>query len=136
MRKLLLCSTAVLALWGCSDSTAPKVATSVAIVPGSLSFDAVGAKQVVHGTVLDQKGKPMSGQAVTWSAGSGAVNVAGLGGDSALVTAASNGTTTVAATSGAAAGSVSATVAQVPAQLQKFSGDTQTGTYEIEPALW
>ncbi|HET7234465.1 MAG TPA: leishmanolysin-related zinc metalloendopeptidase [Longimicrobium sp.] len=128
MRKLLLSSTAVLALWGCSDSTAPKVATSVAIVPGSLSFDAVGAKQVVHGTVLDQKGNPMSGQAVAWSAGSGAVNVAGLGGDSALVTAASNGTTTVSASSGAAAGSVQATVAQVPTQIQKTGGDQQAGT--------
>jgi len=130
MRKLLLSSTAVLVLWGCSGGdggTEAKVATTVAVSPGSINFDAIGATQVVHATVLDQHGTPMAGVPVTWSAGAGVATVAGLGGDSATVTSAGNGSSAVTASTGSVSGNASVTVAQVPAQIQKFGGDTQTG---------
>ncbi|HET7462354.1 MAG TPA: leishmanolysin-related zinc metalloendopeptidase [Longimicrobium sp.] len=130
MRKLLLCSTAALALWGCSGDggTEAKVATSVAVTPGSINFDALGATQVVHAAVLDQHGTPIAGVPVTWSAGAGVATVTGLGGDSATVTSVGNGSAAVTASTGSVSGNASVTVAQVAVQVQKFSGDTQTGT--------
>jgi hypothetical protein len=130
MRKLLLCTPAVLFLWGCSggDSTSSKVATTVTVSPSPVSFDAIGATQVVHATVHDQNGGAMTGVPVTWAAGGAAITVTPLGGDSATVTAAANGNASITATGGGVSGSGSAQVAQVPTQLQKFGGDTQTGT--------
>jgi hypothetical protein len=130
MRKLLLCTPAALFLWGCSggDSTAAKVATSVTVAPSPISFDAIGATQVVHATVHDQNGGAMPGVPLTWAAGGAAVTVTPLGGDSANVTSAANGTASVTATGGGVSGAASAQVAQVPVQLQKFGGDTQIGT--------
>ena len=130
MRKLLLCTPAALFLWGCSggDSTSSKVATSVTVSPSPISFDAIGATQVVHATVHDQNGGAMVGVPVTWAAGGAAVAVTPLGGDSATVTAAANGNASVTATGGGVSGAATAQVAQVATQLQKFGGDTQIGT--------
>ncbi|HYH80756.1 MAG TPA: leishmanolysin-related zinc metalloendopeptidase, partial [Longimicrobium sp.] len=130
MRKLLLCTPAVLFFWGCSggDSTQAKVATSVAISPGSVNFDAIGATQVLRATVLDQNGGAMAGIPITWSTSSAAITLVPLGGDSARVTSAANGNASVNASGGAANGSVSMTVEQVPTQLVKVDGtDTQVG---------
>jgi hypothetical protein len=131
MRKLLLCTSVALFGWACSGSdgsTPSKVATSVTFAPGSITFDAIGANQVVHATVRDQGGQPMPGVPVTWGGGNAAVTVLPLGGDSALVTAAANGNASVSATGGAASGALGVLVAQVATQLQKLQGDAQTGT--------
>jgi hypothetical protein len=128
MRKRLLCSGVALFAWGCGDgSTPPPVATAVAVAPGTITLDAVGARQVVHAAVSDQDGDPMKGAALTWTSSSAAVTVAGAGGDSAIVTAAANGSATITAVSGSASGTSTAQVAQAPATLQKSGGDTQTG---------
>ena len=128
MRKRLLCTAVALFAWGCSDgSTPPAVATAVTVAPGTISLDAVGARQVVHAAVTDQNGDPMSGAALTWTSSSAAVTVAGAGGDSAFVTAAANGSATVTAVSGSASGTAAAQVAQVAATVAKVSGDAQTG---------
>ncbi|HEU4559394.1 MAG TPA: leishmanolysin-related zinc metalloendopeptidase [Longimicrobium sp.] len=129
MRKLLLCTTVALFGWACSGDggTPPKVATSISFSPGSVTFDAIGATQMVHATVRDQNGQAMAGVPVTWGTGTGTVAVAALGGDSALFTSAGNGQASISATSGAATGAVGVQVAQVATALQKFSGDTQTG---------
>ena len=127
-RNLLLCSAVALLAWGCKDGgTTPSVATSVAVSPGSVTFDAVGATRVVHAAVADQDGDPMPGAALSWSSSSAAVTVAGAGGDSAIVTAAGNGAATVTATSGSASGTASAQVTQVATNMQKAGGDAQTG---------
>ncbi len=130
MRKLLVCTPAVLLLWGCSggDSTSAKVATTVAVTPGSISFDAIGATQVVHASVRDQNGGAMAGVPVTWSTSSAAATVTPLGGDSATVTSAANGSASVTATGASVSGSASVQVAQVVTQVQKFGGDAQIGS--------
>ncbi|HEX2080131.1 MAG TPA: leishmanolysin-related zinc metalloendopeptidase [Longimicrobium sp.] len=129
MRKLVILSGIALLASGCKDGgTTPPVATTVTLSPaGAIGFDAVGATQVVHAAVTDQKGKAMPGAALTWSSSSPGVTVAGAGGDSAIVTAAANGSATVTATSGSASGSVTVQVAQVATSLQKTGGDGQTG---------
>lgn len=126
MKRALSSLALVLLCWACSDSgSGAKVATTVTVTPGSLNFDAVGATQVVHATVSDQKGRAMTGQTLTWSASAAAVSVAGLGGDSARVTSLANGNASVTASAGTASGSASAVVAQVATSLQKAGGDGQ-----------
>jgi hypothetical protein len=128
MRKILLCSALALLAAGCKDGgTSSSVATAIAVTPGTVSLNAIGATQVVHATVTDQKGKAMKGAAITWSSSAASVTVAGAGGDSAVVTAVGNGAATITATSAGAAGSTAVQVAQAAAALQKASGDAQTG---------
>ncbi|HEU0300428.1 MAG TPA: leishmanolysin-related zinc metalloendopeptidase, partial [Longimicrobium sp.] len=126
--KFMILSGVALLAWGCKDGgTGPRVATAVALSPGAVSLDAVGATQVVHAAVTDQKGKTMGGAALAWSSSSPGVTVAGAGGDSAIVTAVANGSATITATSGGASGTVTVQVAQVATNLQKAGGDGQTG---------
>jgi hypothetical protein len=128
MRKLLLCSALALLAAGCKDGgSTPSVATSVTLTPGTVSLNAIGATQVVHATVVDQKGKAMKGAAVSWSSSSAAVTVAGAGGDSAIVTAVGNGSASITAASGSASGAVAVQVAQTATTVQKAGGDAQTG---------
>jgi hypothetical protein len=129
MRKLLVCSAIAVLAAGCKDGGGgePSVATTVTVAPGSLSLNAVGATQVVHATVSDQKGKAMRGAALSWSSSASAVTVAGAGGDSAIVTAAGNGSASVTAASGGVSGAVTVQVAQAATVLQKTGGDAQTG---------
>lgn len=128
MRNLLLCFAVALLAWGCKDGgTNSSVATSIAISPGTVALDAVGATRVVRAAVSDQNGNPMPGAALSWSSSSAAATVAGLGGDSARVTAVGNGAATVTATSGSASGTAGVQVTQVATNLQKAGGDAQTG---------
>jgi len=128
MRKVLLCSAVALLVAGCKDGgTTPPVATTVAVSPGTVSLNAIGATQVVHAAVVDQKGKPMPGAPISWTSSAASVTVVGAGGDSAVVTAAGNGAATITATAGSATGSTTVQVAQVAAALEKGVGDLQTG---------
>jgi hypothetical protein len=128
MRKILICAAAGLMAAGCSDGgTTPSVATTVTLSPTAVTLTAVGATQVVHATVVDQKGKAMPGAALSWSSSTAGVTVAGAGGDSAVVTAAANGPATVTASSGGASGSLAVQVTQDPATVQKTGGDGQSG---------
>ena len=126
MRKLLFVPAVALLAWGCSDSTEPAVATSVSFAPASVTLDAVGARQVIHATVADQRGRPLPTAPLTWSSASPSVTVSGAGGDSAFVTAAANGASAVTATSGTATGTVQVQVTQVAVGADKQSGDGQT----------
>ncbi|HEU4881969.1 MAG TPA: Ig-like domain-containing protein [Longimicrobium sp.] len=129
MRKLLVCSAIAVFAAGCKDGGGgePSVATTVSVSPGSVALNAVGATQVVHATVSDQKGKAMRGAALSWSSSSAAVTVAGAGGDSAIVTAAGNGSASITAASGGVSGAVTVQVAQQATVVQKTGGDAQTG---------
>jgi hypothetical protein len=127
MRRILACSAAALLVAGCSDSTAPSVATTVTIAPGSVALDALGATQVVRASVVDQKGKAMTGVALTWTSSSTAASIVASGGDSAVVQALGNGAATLTATAGNASGTGQVQVAQVATSLQKVGGDGQAG---------
>jgi hypothetical protein len=128
MKRALPCTALILLAWGCSDSgSGSKVATTVVVTPASVTFDAVGATQVVHASVKDQNGGNMSGASLSWSSSSAAATVAGAGGDSAIVTSAGPGSASITATSGAASGAAAVQVTQVATGLQKVGGDAQTG---------
>jgi hypothetical protein len=127
MRKLLLVPVFAALAAGCgSDSTESSVATTITVAPAA-SLDAIGATQIVRAAVNDQNGKAMNGAAITWESSSPSVTVVGAGGDSAVVTAAANGSAAVTARSGSASGSVQVQVAQVAAQAQAVAGDGQSG---------
>jgi len=130
MRKLLFCSTAALALWGCSDGggTTATVPTTVIIAPTPLSFDAIGATQKVHAAVLDQKGRPISNPTAAWASSSASVTVVSLGGDSAMATAAAPGTANITATVGSVTGTLTVPVQQVGTALQGIAGNGQVAT--------
>ncbi|WP_420125026.1 leishmanolysin-related zinc metalloendopeptidase [Longimicrobium sp.] len=128
MRKLLLCSGIALLAAGCGDGgSTPSVATAVTLSPEAVSLNALGATQVVHATVTGQNGEAIRGAAVSWASSSGAVTIAGAGGDSAIVTAVSNGSASITAQSGGVSAAVTVQVAQTAAVLQKTGGDAQTG---------
>jgi hypothetical protein len=127
MRRILACSAAALLVAGCSDSTAPSVATTVTIAPVTVAFDALGAEQVVRASVADQKGKAMTGVALTWTTSSSAASIVAFGGDSAVVRAVGKGAATLTASAGEASGTGQVQVAQVATSLQKVGGDGQSG---------
>jgi hypothetical protein len=128
MRKVLLTTAAVLFAAGCSDGgTEPSVPTSVAVSAATPSLNALGATTMVHATVSDQKGRAITAAPLTWTASGTSVSVVPLGGDSAVVTAAANGSATVTATSGTASGSTTVQVAQTPSNVLKVGGDAETG---------
>ncbi len=110
----------------CSDSAEPPapVATTITLNRTTVSFDALGATEQLGATVKDQNGATMSAS-VTWtSSNSGVATVSASG----LVTSVANGTAQITAASGSLSASAGVTVAQTPAQLDKVSGDAQTGT--------
>ncbi|HET7461808.1 MAG TPA: leishmanolysin-related zinc metalloendopeptidase [Longimicrobium sp.] len=128
MRKLLLSTTALLALWGCSGDggTNSSVPATVTLTPPT-QFDALGATQKVRVSVLDQKGRVISTPTATWVSSSGNVTVTSLGADSAMLTAVANGSATITATVGGVTGQMTVPVQQVPTTLERVGGDEQVG---------
>lgn len=111
---------------GCPSDTPSPVATSIQISPSAtVNFPSIGATQQLTARVLDQNGDSMPGAVITWAVTAGAAaSVNGSG----LVTALANGTATVTATAGPATGNATVTVDQVPGQITKNGGDTQSAT--------
>ena len=89
----------------------PPVATTVTVNPGSASFTALGETARFTAEVRDQNGEVMAGAVVVWA--SSDASVATVDG-SGLVTAAGNGTATITATAGSAAGTASVIVFSEP----------------------
>ena len=85
------------------------VATTVAITPDTVTLTAFGQSSQLGAEVRDQGGRVMEGVAVSWSSGDTLVATVDSGG---MVTAAGNGTTTVAATADSASGMAAVTVMQ------------------------
>ena len=91
----------------------PPAPTSIEIVSGPASFDALGATGAFAALVRDQYGDVMPGAAVRWTSSDPAV--AAIDAEGALATAIANGTTTISANVLAAPGvtaSLALTVAQ------------------------
>lgn len=105
--------------------TEPIVPTTVTLNLTSVSLTALGATQQLTATVADQNGRTIADAVVTWTTNNSAVaSVSATG----VVTGVGVGAAQVTATAGAATASASVTVTQVPAQLEKVSGDAQLGT--------
>jgi hypothetical protein len=123
MRALLGCA-ALLGSLGACGGTEPQIPSNVSLTPLTVSFSALGQTQQLFPSVTDQDGKAISGAGVSWtSSNTGVASVSPAG----VVTATGGGSATVTATSGSAAAIAQVTVAQTPAQIQKISGDGQTG---------
>ena len=105
-------------LAGCGGTTDPLVATTVLLLPTTLSFSSLGETQQLTATVLDQNAATINGASVTWeSLSSSVASVSSTG----LVEAVANGTATITATSGSASGSASVTVLALPPQIAFYS---------------
>ena len=109
-------------------SPEPPRATTLAVTPATAELSALGAAVQLTAEVRDQKGNVMAGATVTWSSNAPAVAIVSAAG---LVTAADNGTATIAAAAGSASDTATVTVAQVvdavavsPAADTVIAGDT------------
>lgn len=116
-----------LALIGCSNSSGPATPAAVDVTPAAVTFGAVGSTQQLTAVVKDANGATINGAKVSWSTNNAAVATVSSTG---AATAVGSGTTQIDATASGSAvkGSVTVSVAQVPAHLVKYSGDNQTGT--------
>src|SRR6476620_469955 len=79
VRRIAVVAGAALSLGACSETTTPRVATTVAMASGNNQTIAPGAPLTAPlvVTVLDQDGLALSGVTVTWSitSGEGALSV-------------------------------------------------------------
>ena len=119
--QFLLVAAVVLAgmVWasGCGDAATepnppppdPPRPTTVTVTPGIAQLTALGATVQLAAQVLDQNGQAMSGTPVSWTSSDASVATVDAAG---LVTAAGNGTATIAATAGSVSGTAAVTVAQ------------------------
>ena len=110
---LLGCIVLSHACGGDGDSTGPPPdpprPASVTVSPAASELTAVGATVQLRAEVRDQRGNVMGGAPRTWSSDDTAVATVNASG---MVTAAANGTATIAATAGTASGRATVTVAQ------------------------
>ena len=92
----------------------PPVATRLEVLPSAVTLFALGDEALLTARILDQRGRVLAGEAVTWSTDDPAV--AAVDGTavegSGLVTAVDNGSATVTAASGTLEGTSAVTVAQ------------------------
>jgi len=114
-------------LASCKDTAAPATPASVDVTPKTVTLGAVGSTQQLAATVKDANGATIGGATVSWTTQNPGVASISSGG---LVTAAGSGTTQIDATASGTAvkGSATVSVAQVPAQIDKLSGDGQIDT--------
>lgn len=109
---------------GACGGTEPRIPTTISLSAVVLSFSALGQTQQLLPSVTDQDGQALNGT-VTWtSSNNGVASVSASG----LVTAVGAGTAVVTATSGSVAATAGVTVAPTVTQIEKVSGDGQTGT--------
>ena len=124
---ILLFTTIPLACGGGDTPVDPPVPTTITVTPSEVSFASVDDTEQLSARVFDQHGSAMSNVRVQWSSLNPAVARVGLG--SGLVTSAGNGTTTVTARAGGAAGQASASVQQVPTAIEAARGDGEEGFF-------
>ena len=144
--RLTVLLTSMTACGETETATEPQtpIATSVTFSSGSLgfslSFSSIGATQQLSVTVGDQDGDAIEGAAVAWASSDSVVATVSSAG---LVTAISDGTATITATSGSASGSVEVAVQQVATSIALSPspvvlaepGDTVTVVASVTDAL-
>ncbi len=126
-RLLLLLLAAVLNACATEDPLDPPIPTSVEVTPSEVSFESVGDTEQLSARVFDQYGNPMANVRVQWV--SLLPTVARVDIRSGVVTSAGNGSTLITARAGAVSGRASATVRQVPTDIETARGDGQEGFY-------
>ena len=112
---------------------------SISVLPETVDLAALGDTVRLAAEVRDRNGNPMPEAAVTWSSSAAAVATVDATG---LLTAAGNGTATVTASAGPAAGSAAVAVRQAPATISlvpdslvfEAAGDTATVTAAVADA--
>ena len=114
-RLLAILAAAALAK-GCGDGDGPSAAppepprpTTVTVSPATAQLTALGATVPLTAEVRDQNGQVMASAAVAWASSDASVVPVDASGK---VTAVSNGTATITATSGGVSGAAAVTVAQ------------------------
>jgi hypothetical protein len=123
-RGTLLFQT-IIGIAACGDGgSGPVVPATVVLDPASASFTAVGQTRQLSATVTDQNGNPIASPSLSWSSSDTAVATVSASG---LVMASGGGAAEITATADAASASAAVSVVQTPAQLEKVSGDGQTG---------
>ena len=98
---------------GCGDAD-PPIPTVVKVSPASATLQSLEQSIRLTAAVQDQNGQTMSGVTFTWTTSDGSLVSVGTTG---LVTAKANGSATVTATAGSAAGRAAITVKQVAAEV-------------------
>ncbi len=110
-------------LSGCGG-TDPRIPSTVTLNSNTVSFTSLGQTQQLSTAVSDQDGNTIADAGVSWSSSNGQVaSVTQTG----LVSAEGAGSATITATAGSASATAQVSVVQAPAQLQKVTGDGQTG---------
>jgi hypothetical protein len=105
--------------------TDPRVPTTVVVNPTTLTFTAVGEEQQLSSSITDQDGAALPSETTSWSSSDPEVaTVTGTG----LVTARGPGSAEIIATAGSATASAHVSVVQTPVEIEKVSGDLQTGS--------
>ncbi|HTR21586.1 MAG TPA: leishmanolysin-related zinc metalloendopeptidase [Gemmatimonadales bacterium] len=116
-----------LSLLSCKETAGPATPASVTVAPAAVNLGAVGSTQQLAATVKDANGGAISGATVSWTTQNPGIATVSSSG---LVTATDTGTTQIDATASGTAvkGSATVSVAQVPAHINKISGDLQKDT--------
>ncbi len=104
--------------------TDPRVPASIVLNATTLTFTAVGDAQQLSPTITDQDGGTLPPETASWSTSDPAVAIVSQTG---LVTAQGSGSAQITAEAGAVTASAQVSVAQTPAEIEKVSGDAQTG---------
>ncbi len=112
-----LASLILAACGGGGDPIAPKVASSVGVIPGSASIVA-GARQQLSVAVREKSGGVLTGRAVTWTTSNPAIATVDVAG---LVTAVASGTAVVTAIVDGVSGIAAITVLPVPVESIELS---------------
>ena len=115
---------AVLGSLGSCGGTEPRIPTALTLSTSTVSFTALGQEQQLSPSITDQDGSSLPDETASWSSSDPAVASVSQSG---LVTARGGGSAQITATAGSASASAQVTVSQTPAQLQKVSGDGQSG---------
>jgi hypothetical protein len=116
---------------GCSDDGGEPTVTisEIVIIPGSVSFDALGDTRSLFTNVRDQDGIAIDGAQVAWTSSDPSVVSVDAAG---VVTAEGNGTATVVASYEGVEASIPAEVQQRVARTRIVSGDGQVGVVGTE----
>jgi hypothetical protein len=115
----------VIGIAACGDGgSGPVVPAAVVLDPASATFTALGQTRQLGATVTDQGGNPIASPSLSWASSDTAVATVSASG---LVTASGGGSAEITATAGATSASAAVSVVQLPARLEKVSGDGQTG---------
>src|SRR5688500_1298090 len=108
-RKISLVALLCTALAACDLGTGNSNEGTIAVSPGSLDLDAIGAKDTLTAEVRDGEGRVQTGATVTWSSSNNAVVTISAAG---VVTAVANGDANITAASSALSRTIAVRVAQ------------------------